>query len=97
MGFNDIAQEGNWVWSSGEPVTYTNWNTGEPSNTNGEDFGGFNITAAHKWNDFPDWYRMYGIIEVIPEPSSILILGSCVISFAMSKRRCIIYAGTLHV
>lgn len=65
-GFNDMTTEGTWVWSSGEPVTYTNWNIGEPSDTNNEDFSGFNIASTHGWNDFPDWYRLYGIIEVIP-------------------------------
>jgi hypothetical protein len=32
IGFNDIAKEGTWVWSSGEPVSYTNWAVGEPNN-----------------------------------------------------------------
>ena len=31
-GFNDLAQEGTFVWTTGEPVTYTNWHPGEPNN-----------------------------------------------------------------
>lgn len=37
IGFNDIEEEGNWVWSSGEPVMYTNWAPGEPNDYLDED------------------------------------------------------------
>lgn len=30
IGFTDAAVEGAWVWSNGDPVTYTNWYPGEP-------------------------------------------------------------------
>jgi hypothetical protein len=35
IGLNDIALEGNWVWVTAEPVTYTHWATGEPDNNSG--------------------------------------------------------------
>ncbi len=58
FGFNDQAQEGKWVWSNGEPVVYTNWQAGQPSNSQ---VGGVtencgSITAFNKtkfWNDVP--------------------------------------------
>src|SRR4051812_33400035 len=30
IGFNDIASEGKFAWTTGEPVTFTNWAAGEP-------------------------------------------------------------------
>ncbi|MCD7773994.1 MAG: leucine-rich repeat protein [Clostridiales bacterium] len=35
IGFTDKDSEGNWVWVTGEDVTYTNWDRGEPNNGNG--------------------------------------------------------------
>lgn len=35
IGLNDSAQEGNWVWVSGQPVTYLNWAPGEPNSGGG--------------------------------------------------------------
>ena len=33
IGLNDIAQEGQWTWDNGEPLTYTNWGLQEPGDT----------------------------------------------------------------
>ena len=55
IGFNDIAQEGNWVWETGEPVTYVNWAPGEPNNCcGGEDGAVMNWTGTGtgNWNDW---------------------------------------------
>ena len=35
IGFNDIDEEGIWVWSSGDPVTYTKWAEVEPNDCGG--------------------------------------------------------------
>jgi hypothetical protein len=82
IGFNDAAVEGTWVWVSGEPVSYTNWDLGEPNNSIppdwGEDYAVLNWNAANgAWNDWdsqrPDYYRIEGIAETIPAPGAILL------------------------
>ena len=35
IGMTDSAEEGTWVWTSGKPVTYTAWSSGEPNNDGG--------------------------------------------------------------
>src|SRR5690242_3358842 len=35
LGLNDAAVEGTFVWSSGQPVTYTIWEPGNPDNGGG--------------------------------------------------------------
>lgn len=45
IGFTDQVQEGQWRWTSGEPVTYTNWHPGEPNND-----GGLGHWAAINWH-----------------------------------------------
>lgn len=50
IGFNDIWDEGNFTWSNGESVTYTNWSDGEPNNAgNNED--AVHIRPNGEWND----------------------------------------------
>lgn len=36
IGLNDVEEEGNWKWFSGEPVDYTNWGAYEPEGGNTE-------------------------------------------------------------
>jgi hypothetical protein len=91
IGFTDQAVEGTWVWSSGEPVTYTNWALGEPNNSNDEDFAVMNWTPTAQvgnWNDLPNSgfsFASRGIIEIpVPEPTccalgALGICGLCVI------------------
>ena len=74
IGFNDIDEEGNWVWVNGEPVVYTNWNAGEPNNIVWEDYGMIYAIPGHpwngKWNDVGfQGYSFYCVLEApIPCP-----------------------------
>jgi hypothetical protein len=75
IGLTDRDSEGNFVWTSGEPVNYTKWNTlsGEPNNARGayeEDFtyivqqySGNSTVLATYWNDVPN--DGYGVIPPI--------------------------------
>jgi len=77
IGSNDIEAEGNWVWSSGEPVVYTNWNEGEPNNCG--DCGGppnccpedaAVMNWAHSgfgdyWNDLPSDGPCRGVAAIV--------------------------------
>jgi hypothetical protein len=86
IGFNDASVEGDWVWSSGEPITYVNWEGGEPNNSTppdyGEDFAVLNWrTDTGAWNDWDhmrgDYYHIDGIAEYtrsIPDPGSTFVL-----------------------
>ncbi len=52
IGFTDEVTEGTFLWVDGSPVTYTNWNAGEPNNAGGgEDYA--TIAFNGTWNDVP--------------------------------------------
>jgi basic membrane protein A and related proteins len=64
LGATDRDHEGQWVWSTGEPLSYTNWNAGEPNNCAAEGcipesylvYAGNVVqgTIRSTWNDVPN-------------------------------------------
>ena len=52
IGLNDIAQEGQWIWDNGEPLTYTNWGLQEPGDTSIGEEDYVILDTSGKWKDF---------------------------------------------
>jgi hypothetical protein len=63
LGASDKVQEGIWIWASGEPFDFSNWDEGEPNNCcPPENCGSADCTPEHyltysghgkTWNDVP--------------------------------------------
>ena len=51
IGLTDEASEGNFVWITGEPFVFQNWDAGEPSGDG--DFVEFLGNRDDQWNDIP--------------------------------------------
>lgn len=92
-GFQDpqgSEPAGGWQWVTGEPWSYTNWNSGEPNDSNGnieEDAINFAwASGAGAWNDISmdsdnsryggtTHYKGYIVEYPVPEPMSMSLLG----------------------
>lgn len=54
IGLSDATSEGAFAWLDGSPVTYTNWEPGEPNDHgSGEDCGEMKVSDNGIWNDVP--------------------------------------------
>jgi lectin-like protein len=90
IGLNDEAVEGVFAWSSGAPVTYTNWRPSEPNNAgNNEDFVEL-YDVGGGWNDINALVLNPSIVEVesaVPEPGYAVGIGAVLtLLMAMGRR-----------
>jgi hypothetical protein len=96
IGLTDQSNEGTFSWASGEPVSFTNWSGGQPDDGGpGEDFVHL-LWPGHSnqgaWNDFQDLdsvngFVLNGVVEVVPEPSTLGVLISAVGFFTFCRRK----------
>ena len=69
LGLNDVATEGTFVYSSGAPLGYSNWEPGEPNNRDDEDYVAM-YSGNGRWLDVKDLANppgigwVYGVVEV---------------------------------
>ena len=84
IGWNDADMNGTWNWVSGEPVTYVNWAPDEPNNPTTEFWGNYyGPIHPEQWNNYNASISLNGIVEVVPEPSTLCLalvaVGSCIL------------------
>ena len=68
IGLTDEEEEGSFKWSSGEPVEFTDWDSGEPNNMLEEDY--VHVWGDGTWNDSDPYPHYCGIIEWESEPDA---------------------------
>ena len=86
-GLNDAASEGDFVWSNGDPVTYTNLSPGEPNGFTGENYiamnWGFGNYRTNDLNDRGKWVDtrddnygnlLQGVIELNALPAGYFVV-----------------------
>jgi hypothetical protein len=87
IGLTDLDRPFSFRWTSGEPVGYTNWGGGQPSNTGGAEYY-VHIWPPHhsnppscEWNDYVNadmvlGFPLYGVAEIAPAATQKLELSA---------------------
>ena len=93
IGFNDRTTEGEFVWSDGSPVTYTNWAPNEPNDSGGDEDCAelINFFPGDTWNDARCSVTRTSVIEISAEDSDVsgsLDYGSCSATLPAGRATC---------
>lgn len=62
IGLSDEARHGTYVWSSGDPFAYTNWDSSQPDNASNQDYAVMRANGA--WATYVDRAIYRGVVEV---------------------------------
>lgn len=97
IGLNDFVSDNHYVWSSGEPVTFTNWARYYDNNSDWYDSIVMNSEGAGKWNYACLPCASSGIAEwqtnSVPEPSTFVLMGMGLTTMAIWEMRRILNPG----
>ena len=94
---NGAQHAANFLWADGDTSTYRNWRPGEPNNSSGDYYTyilakGL-VVGGGQWNDVSNIIKngsepaFYGVVEVVPEPSSAFLVVGGLVTALWGKRR----------
>jgi hypothetical protein len=65
IGIRYSTAAGGWVWTNGEPLSYDEWNPGEPNNGEYDENRAeyLNVASSCRFNDAPGGTAFYYICE----------------------------------
>jgi hypothetical protein len=94
---NGGSHASNFVWADGEPVTYTNWDVGEPNDSSGDEFYAAmyypNYHNPGSWNDWdvrdadPIGIPFFGVAQFVPEPGTGTLVLMAAGAMLLARRR----------
>ena len=102
LGFNDEVEEGLWVWASGEggqwrsgdpaSTSYVSWGSGQPDDFGNQDYSIILVPPATwpagSWDDlYLTGIARRGIIEAVPEPTTLALLSIAAVGLMLHTRR----------
>ena len=93
IGLSDATSEGNYTWNNGIPLSYTNWQSGEPNNAGGTEHYA-EMNPIGRWNDTDNPQLTISFMELDPAGTELTVCNGDDIQLSTATLAGATYAWT---